>query len=144
MGGKFGRHFAKAIKRRSAGQLGDKWHLDEMVVTVAGKKQWLWRAVDQNGFVLDVLVQSRRNAKAARRLMRKLLKKQGHAPRVMITDKLGSYAVAGREIMPAVEHRRHKGLNNRAEKLPPADATTRTDHEAFQVTGPASAVRLHP
>jgi putative transposase len=98
-----------------AGQLGDKWHLDEMVVTVAGKKQWLWRAVDQNGFVLDVLVQSRRNAKAARRLMRKLLKKQGHAPRVMITDKLGSYAVAGREITPAVEHRRHKGLNNRAE-----------------------------
>jgi putative transposase len=75
---KFGRHFAKAIEQRSAGQPGDKWHLDEMVVTVAGKKQWLWRAVDQNGFVLDVLVQSRRNAKAARRLMRKLLKKQGH------------------------------------------------------------------
>jgi putative transposase len=112
---KFGRHFANEIRRRSAGRLGDKWHLDEMVVTVAGKKQWLWRAVDQNGFVLDVLVQSRRNAKAAKRLMRKLLKKQGHAPRVMITDKLGSYAVAGREIMPKVEHRRHKGLNNRAE-----------------------------
>jgi len=86
-----------------------------MVVTIAGNKQWLWRAVDQNGFVLDVLVQSRRNAKSAKRLMRKLLKKQGHAPRVMITDKLGSYAVAGREIMPQVEHRRHKGLNNRAE-----------------------------
>src|SRR5437899_2919392 len=112
---KFGRHFANQIKRRSAGRLGDKWHLDEMVVTIAGNKQWLWRAVDQNGFVLDVLVQSRRNAKSAKRLMRKLLKKQGHAPRVMITDKLGSYAVAGREIMPQVEHRRHKGLNNRAE-----------------------------
>ena len=61
-----------------------------MVVTIAGNKQWLWRAVDQNGFVLDVLVQSRRNAKAAKRLMRKLLKKQGHAPRVMITDKLSA------------------------------------------------------
>ena len=87
----------------------------QVVVSIAGTKHWLWRAVDQDGFVLDVLVQSRRNAKAARRLMRKLLKGQGRAPRVMITDKLGSYAVAGRETMPGVEHRRHKGLNNRAE-----------------------------
>jgi putative transposase len=87
--------------------------LDEVVVTIAGTRQWLWRAVDQNGFVLDVLVQSRRNAKAkaARRLMRKLLKQQGQAPR----DQLASYAVAGNEIMPDVEHRRHQGLNNRAE-----------------------------
>ncbi|WP_174900830.1 IS6 family transposase, partial [Sinorhizobium fredii] len=70
---KFGRHFAREIKRRSAGCLGDKWHLDECVVAINGKKQWLWRAVDQDGFVLEVLVQSRRNAKAAKRLMRKLL-----------------------------------------------------------------------
>jgi len=112
---KFGRHFANEIRRRSAGRLGDKWHLDELVVTIAGSKHWLWRAVDHDGFVLDVLVQSRRNAKAARRLMRKLLKAQCRAPRVMITDKLASYAVAGRETMPGVEHRRHKGLNNRAE-----------------------------
>ena len=69
----------------------------QVVVSVAGTKHWLWWAVDQDGFVLDVLVQSRRNAKAARRLMRKLLKVQGRAPRVMITDKLGSYAVAGRD-----------------------------------------------
>ena len=62
---KFGRHFANEIRRRSAGRLGDKWHLDEVVVSVAGRKHWLWRAVDQDGFVLDVLVQSRRNAKAA-------------------------------------------------------------------------------
>lgn len=66
---KFGRHFAKKIKRRSAGRLGDKWHLDEVVVSIGGKQHWLWRAVDQNGFVLDVLVQSRRNAKAAKRLI---------------------------------------------------------------------------
>jgi putative transposase len=75
----------------------------------------LWRAVDQHGAVLDILVQSRRNAKAAKRLLRKLLKKQGTAPRVMITDKLASYGAAKREIMPSVEHRQHKGLNNRAE-----------------------------
>jgi putative transposase len=112
---KFGRHFANDIRKRSAGRLGDKWHLDEVVITIAGKKHWLWRAVDQDGFVLDVLVQSRRNAKAAKRLMRKLLKGQGRSPRVMITDKLRSYGVAKREVMPGVEHRSHKGLNNRAE-----------------------------
>ncbi|NRP69993.1 hypothetical protein ILFOPFJJ_00870 [Ensifer psoraleae] len=112
---KFGRHFANDIRKRSAGKLGDKWHLDEVVITTGGKKHWLWRAVDQGGFVLDVLVQSRRNAKAAKRLMRKLLKGQGRSPRVMITDQRRSYGAAKREIIPGVEHRSHKGLNNRAE-----------------------------
>jgi putative transposase len=112
---KFGRYFANDIRKRSAGRLGDKWHLDEVVIIIGGKKHWLWRAVDQDGFVLDVLVQSRRNAKAAKRLMRKLLKGQGRSPRVMITDKLRSYCAAKRDIMPGVEHRSHKGLNNRAE-----------------------------
>ncbi|MCZ7481337.1 IS6 family transposase [Rhizobium rhizogenes] len=112
---KFGRTFANEIRRRSSGRLGDKWHLDEAVVSIRGKKHWLWRAVDQDGFVLEVLVQNRRNAKAAKRLMRKLLKSQGRAPRVMITDKLRSYDAAKRDIMPAVEHRSHKRLNNRAE-----------------------------
>jgi putative transposase len=82
-------------------------------VSISGKKHWLWRAVDQHGVVLDVLVQSRR--KAAKRLLRKLLKREGIAPRVMITDKLASYGAAKREIMPGVEHRQHRGLNNRAE-----------------------------
>ncbi|MDL2409653.1 IS6 family transposase [Rhizobium calliandrae] len=112
---KFGRAFANDIRRRASGRLGDKWHLDEAVVSIRGKKHWLWRAVDQDGFVLDVLVQSRRNAKAAKRLIRKLLKGQGRAPRVIITDKLRSYDAAKRENMPGVEHRSHKGLNNRAE-----------------------------
>lgn len=112
---KFGRAFANEIRRRSSGRLGDKWHLDEAVVSVCGKEHWLWRAVDQDGFVLEVLVQSRRNAKAAKRLMRKLLKGQGRSPRLMITDKLRSYGAAKREIIPGVEHRSHKGLNNRAE-----------------------------
>jgi putative transposase len=111
---KFGREFANRIRRRTPGR-GDKWHLDEVVITIAGEKHWLWRAVDQEGFVLDVLVQSRRDKNAAKRLLRKLLKKQGRAPRVLITDKLRSYAAAKREIMPGVEHRQHKGLNNRAE-----------------------------
>ncbi len=112
---KFGRDFAKKIRRRSCDSLGDKWHLDEVVVSIKGRKHWLWRAVDQEGFVLDVLIQSRRDKKAALRLMRKLLKQQCHAPRVLITDKLASYPAAKREVMPGVEHRAHKGLNNRAE-----------------------------
>src|SRR3954468_24416627 len=111
---KFGREFANRLRRR-APRRGDKWHLDDVVITIAGTKHWLWRAVDQQGFVLDVLVQSRRDRKAAKRLLRKLLKKQGRPPRVLITDKLRSYAAAKREIMPGVKHRQHKGLNNRAE-----------------------------
>src|SRR3954465_2017776 len=111
---KFGQGFANQIRCRLPAA-GDKWHLDEVVISIAGRKHWLWRAVDQHGIVLDVLVQSRRNAKAAKRLLRKLLKKQGTAPRVMITDKLASYAAAKRTVMPGVEHRQHKGLNNRAE-----------------------------
>jgi putative transposase len=87
-----------------------------LVVTINGRKHWLWRAVDQHGAVLDVLMQSRRDRHAARRLMRKLLRKHGLAPRVLITDKLKSYAAANRDLGIKVEHRQHKGLNNRAEK----------------------------
>jgi len=112
---KFGCEFAHQLRRRSRGHFADKWHLDEMVVSIKGKKYWLWRAVDANGYVLDALVQSRRNKKAALRLIHKLLKSQGVAPRVMVTDKLRSYSAAKAELMPGVEHRSHKGLNNRAE-----------------------------
>ncbi len=111
---KLGQSFANQIRRRLP-TAGDKWHLDEVMINVAGRKHWLWRAVDQHGFVLNVLVQSRHDAKAAKRLLRKLLKKQGGAPRVMITDKLASYAAAKKEVMPGIEHRQHRGLNNRAE-----------------------------
>jgi putative transposase len=83
-------------------------------LTINGKKHWLWRAVDQHGAVLDVLVQSRRDTAAAKRLMRKLLKRHG-CPRVIVTDKLRSYAAANNELGLNVEHRQHKGLNNRAE-----------------------------
>src|ERR687893_158884 len=111
---KFGQAFTNQIRRRLPAA-GDKWHLDEVVITIAGEKHWLWRAVDQDGIVLDVLVQGRRDKRAAKRLLRKLLKKQGQPPRVLITDKLASYPAAKKELMPGVEHCRHKGLNNQAE-----------------------------
>jgi putative transposase len=82
---------------------------------VNGVRQYLWRAVDQDGNVLDILVQSKRDAKAAKRFMAKLMKKQCRVPRVLVTDKLRSYGVAHRELMSSAEHRSHKGLNNRAE-----------------------------
>jgi putative transposase len=84
-------------------------------LTINGKRSYLWRAVDQDGNVLDILVQSRRNTKAAKRFFRKLLKGLQYVPRVIITDTLKSYGAAKREILPDVEHRQHKGLNNRAE-----------------------------
>jgi putative transposase len=105
---KFGQGFADRIRRRLP-RPGDKRHLDEVEIRIAGEKHWLWRAVDQDGPALDVLVQSRRDKRAAERLPRKLPKKQRRPPRVMVTDKLASYPAAKRELMPGVEHRRHKG-----------------------------------
>jgi putative transposase len=90
---KFGQAFANQIRRRLP-RAGDKWHLDEVEVKIAGQKHWLWRAVDQDGFVLDVLVQSQRDKQAAKRLLRKLLKKQMRPPRVLITDLIWSQSKA--------------------------------------------------
>jgi transposase-like protein len=101
---KYGLGIARRI-RSTALARGDTWHLDEVVVTTNGKKHWLWRAVDQHGAVLDVLVQSRRHRHAARRPMRKLLRKHGRSPRVLVTDKLGSHAAANRDLRLSVEHR---------------------------------------
>src|ERR671939_1910501 len=103
---KFGQDFANRIRRRLP-CAGDKWHLDEVCLRIGGTKHWLWRAVDQDGFVLEVLVQSRRDKRAATRLLRKLLKRQMRPPRVLITDKLASYHAAKSEVMPRGEHRRH-------------------------------------
>lgn len=111
---KFGPDYACRLKCKKPSR-NDIWHLDEVAVTIAGQKHWLWRAVDQDGYVLDEIVQSRRNTKAAKRLLTRLLRKQGVAPKRIITDKLPSYGAARRQIMPKVEHRSHKGLNNRAE-----------------------------
>ena len=111
---KFGQMYAKELRRRRP-QCGDKWHLDEFVLLIRGKKHYLWRAVDQDGNVLDILVQSQRNKHAAKQFFRKLLKGLHYVPRVIITDKLKSYGAAKQEILPGVEHRQHKRLNNRAE-----------------------------
>ncbi len=136
---KFGQAFANQARRRLP-RPGDKWHLDEVVITIAGKKHWLWRAVDQTGIVLDVLVQSRRDKRAAKRLLRKLLKKQGRPPRVMITDKLASYPAAKKELIPGVEHRRHKGLNNRAENS--HQPTRRRERQMKRFKSPGQAQRF--
>lgn len=111
---KFGQQYANQLRRRRA-KTGDKWHLDEVFLKTNGKSSYLWRVVDQNGNVLDILVQSRRNKVAAKKFYRKLLTGCTYVPRVLITDKLGSYEAAKKEVMASVEHRRHKRLNNRAE-----------------------------
>ncbi len=111
---KFGQTYANGLRRRRP-RAGDKWHLDEVFIKINGKTHYLWRAVDQHGNVLDVLVTSRRDARDATRFFRKLLKGLRYVPRVLITDKLGSYSVARRRLTPGVEHRRSKYLNNRAE-----------------------------
>ncbi|MFJ9359366.1 IS6 family transposase [Streptomyces mirabilis] len=114
--GKFGQAYANGLRRRRP-RPGDKWHLDEVFIKINGEHKYLWRAVDQDGNVLDILVQNRRDKAAARRFFRRLMKKTGTVPRVVVTDKLRSYGAAHREVMPSVEHRSHKGLNNRAENL---------------------------
>src|ERR1700720_3799523 len=111
---KFGASFANNLRRRRP-RPGDKWHLDEVFIRIQGVLHYLWRAVDQNGVVLDILVQSRRDAGAAKRFFKRLLKGLQYTPRVLVTDKLGSYGVAKRALLPDVEHRKSRYLNNRAE-----------------------------
>ncbi|BCF86696.1 hypothetical protein RQCS_62410 (plasmid) [Rhodococcus qingshengii] len=110
---KFGQAYANQLRRRRARP--GEWYLDEVFIKINGRLHYLWRAVDQAGNVLDVLVQARRNALAAKRFFRRLLKRLECVPRVIITDKLTSYQVAHREMLASVEHRRSKYLNNRAE-----------------------------
>jgi putative transposase len=110
---RFGRHFADCI-RKGRPQPKDKWHMDEVVITIAGRKFWLWRAIDADGDVLDILVQARRNTKAARRFFSRLIRQFGQ-PRVVVTDKLGSYVKQIQTIAPNADHRAHKGVNNRIE-----------------------------
>jgi putative transposase len=111
---KFAQSYANGLRRRRP-RTGDKWHLDEVFIKINGEQKYLWRAVDQDGNVLDILVQNRRDKAAARRFFRTLLKKTGAVPRVIVTDKLRSYGAAHREVMPCVEHRQSKYWNNQAE-----------------------------
>src|SRR5687767_7166923 len=111
---KFGQQYANQLRRRRP-RPGDKWHLDEVFLTIHGERHYLWRAVDQDGNILDILVQPCRDKAAAKRFFRKLLKGLTYVPRVLITDTLKSDEAARRELLPGVEHRQHRYLNNRAE-----------------------------
>ena len=111
---KFGQAYANELRHRRP-KPGDKWHLDEVFLTINSERYYLWRAVDQDGHILDILVQRRRNKKAAKKFFRKLLTGLTYVPRVIITDKLKSYGAAKQELLPGVEHRQHRYLNNRAE-----------------------------
>jgi putative transposase len=111
---KFGVGYARDLRRRQ-GRRGDIWHLDELFVNIRGKRHYLWRAVDQDGDVIDILTQRCRNGRAAQRFFRKLLKGQGSEPWCLVTDTLRSYAVAHRSVMPSVTHDTRQYANNRAE-----------------------------
>ncbi len=111
---RFGPDYARELKKRT-GHLGDTWLLDEVFITIRGKLHYLWRAVDQDGDTIDILVQKRRNKRAAKRFFRKLLKGQCAAPRRMVTDKLKSCSAARREVMSSVPHCTDRYANNRAE-----------------------------
>jgi putative transposase len=110
---RFGPHFANCI-RGNRPRPNDKWHLEEVVIQIRGEKRRLWRAINANGDVLDILVQTRRNAKAARRFIQRLIAQFG-APRFLITDKLRSYIKPIKTLAPDADHRAHKGLNNAIE-----------------------------
>src|ERR687893_130454 len=136
---KFGQTYANALRRCRA-RPGDKWHLDEVFIKINGTSHYLWRAVDQHGNVWDILVTSRRDAMAATRFFRKLLTGLEYMPRVLITDKLGSYGVAHRRLTPGVEHRRSKYLNNRAENS--HQPTRQRERAMKRFTSPGHAQRF--
>jgi putative transposase len=136
---KFGQAYANELRRRRP-RPGDKWHLDEVFVSINGAQHYLWRAVDQDGNVLDILVQPRRDKRAAVRFLRKLLKGLTYVPRVVITDKLASYGAALREVLPGVEHRQHKRLNNRAENS--HQPTRERERRMRRFKGPGHAQRF--
>ncbi len=111
---KFGALYAAQLRKKRA-KIGSKWHLEEVFIKMNGVQHYLWRAIDEQGATIDILVQPRRDRWAALRFFRKLLDTAGRSPRVIVTDKLRSYAATKRKILPDVEHRQSHYLNNRAE-----------------------------
>jgi transposase-like protein len=136
---KFGPLFARELHTRRP-RPTSRWHLDEMAVLIGGRRFWLWRAVDDEGEVLDLLVQRRRDARAAAKLMRKLLKSQGFAPETLITDKLRSYGAAKTQLGLSARHEQGVRKNNRAENshLP----VRRRERKMQRFKSPGSAQRL--
>jgi putative transposase len=128
---KFGSLYAAQLRKKRA-RIGTKWHLDEVFIKINGVQHYLWRAVDQSGAVIDILVQPRRDRWAALCFFRKSLLTAERAPRVIITDMLRSYAAAKRLILPNVEHRQSRYLNNRAENSHQPTRTRERQMKRFQ------------
>jgi putative transposase len=141
---KFGQTYANGLCRRPQ-RPGDKWYLDEVFIRINGATHYLWRAVDQDGSVLDILVRSRRDKAAATKFFRRRLKRLECVPRVVIADKLASDGAARRQVLPSIEHRQHKRRNNRAENSHQPTRTGAAD-AAVQESGacPALPRRLQP
>jgi putative transposase len=131
-----GIEYARRLRRRQ-GRLGDTWHLEELFVTIQGQRQYLWRTVDQDGDVIDILVQPRRDQRAVDRFFRKLLKGQGREPRRLVTDKLRTYEAARRTLMPSVVHDTERYTNNRAEVSPEPIRQRERQMRGFQSVGQA-------
>ena len=136
---RFGTDFAARLRKRRP-RPGDTWHLDEVFLRIGGELHYLWRAVDQHGVVLDILVQARRNASAAKRFFKRLLKGLRYKPKRLVTDGLRSYGVAHREVMPEVRHRVSRYLNNRAENS--HRPTRRRERQMQRFKSPAQAQRF--
>jgi transposase-like protein len=136
---KFGPQFARELRSRRP-RPTPRWHLDEMVVSIAGRHFWLWRAVDDEGEVLDLLVQRRRDKFAAVKLLRKLLKRQGFAPELLVTDRLRSYAAAKADLRLSARHQQGLRENNRAENS--HQPTRRRERKMQRFKSPGSAQRF--
>ena len=137
---KFGPDYARRLKRKKPGRR-DVWHLDEVVVSINGEKRYLWRAVDQDGYILDEIVQVRRNAKAAQRLLKRLLHKQGCRPRRMVTDKLGSYAVSAPEDHAGRRASIPQGFEQSRRKLPCPVTKTRASNAGVPIMARVATLR---
>ena len=133
---KFGQSYANQVRRKRP-YLCDKWHLDEVVITIKGQQYYLWRASDAEGNVFDILMQRHRDTKAAKRVFHKLLKQQGFVPRGIVTDKLKSYEAAKKQVLKSVEHRQHKGLNNLCENSHQPTRTRERRMRKFKSPGQA-------
>jgi putative transposase len=138
---KFGQTYANGLRRKSP-RPGDRWHLDEVFLRINGRLHYLWRAVDQDGDVLDILVQSHRDKKAAKKFFRRLLKGLQYVPNAIITDKLKSYSAAKAEVMPSVEHLQQKYQNNRAENSHQATRLRERVMRRFKIRGTCAAFSL--
>jgi transposase-like protein len=140
---KLGPEYARRLKKKQ-GRLGDTWHLDELFIRINGQQQYLWRAVDQDGDVIDILLQSRRDQRAAERFLRRLLRGQGKQPFRIITDKLKSYSAASRTTLPGVTHDTQQYANNRAENFASAYSDERTTNAPIQIAAASSALSVAP